>query len=277
MATSSWSTYREDENGEERHANRAGAALGGLALVGCYGSTEPATEVERESARLNARGTANSGPASSVFEYWPTGRQNLTRRTGRVEWPAGASGPISQVLRELRPGTPYSFRLCGADQGREDVCAQTRSFTTDDAVEDSARGSYFFSSQTSGGVSATSGPSGENPTGTLRLTSSCGLSCSQFNYTGTVTCLAVDGLRAAIGAVGTRRETPGNEIRNAVGLMTVVDGGLEGPDTLNHRWETDTTTPPDCENASFANQFNFDQNLGQFTVIDAPASATARR
>ena len=71
----------------------AAVAMAGLALVGCYGSTEPATEVERDSARLNARGTANNGPASSVFEYWPAGRQDAARQTRRLNWPGGASGP----------------------------------------------------------------------------------------------------------------------------------------------------------------------------------------
>jgi hypothetical protein len=48
------------------------AVVAGLALTGCYGSTEPATEVTADTARLNARGTANNGPATSFFEIWPT-------------------------------------------------------------------------------------------------------------------------------------------------------------------------------------------------------------
>jgi hypothetical protein len=45
---------------------------GVLILSGCYGSTEPATDIGPESAKLNARGTANNGPAHGGFEYWLT-------------------------------------------------------------------------------------------------------------------------------------------------------------------------------------------------------------
>ncbi len=39
-----------------------------ITLAGCYGSTEPATDVRPNSAVLQARGTANDGPAFSYFE-----------------------------------------------------------------------------------------------------------------------------------------------------------------------------------------------------------------
>jgi hypothetical protein len=51
-----------------------------LALVagvfaGCYGSTEPATDIGPESATLQGHGTANNGPAKSWFQYWLTGSE----------------------------------------------------------------------------------------------------------------------------------------------------------------------------------------------------------
>ncbi len=66
-----------------------------VALAGCYASTEPATNVGPEAATLNARGTANNGPARSHFEFWMTGSTRVSW-TDDQRWPAGASGPFSQ-------------------------------------------------------------------------------------------------------------------------------------------------------------------------------------
>ena len=43
-----------------------------LALAGCYGSTEPATQIDFDQATLNAHGTANAGDAHVYFQYWQT-------------------------------------------------------------------------------------------------------------------------------------------------------------------------------------------------------------
>ncbi len=253
-------------------------AAAGLVLVGCYGSTEPATEVERESARLNARGTANKGPASSVFEYWPTGFQSLAETTQRLNWPGGASGPISTPVSGLRPGTGYSFRICGRDSGQsQDACAQTRTFTTDQPVEDSAKGGYFFTRAVSAASDATSGPAGQNPRGNMTrqaLNDPDGFSSTRF--TGFVTCLEVDGNRAAIGAVGQETDSPSGEKRDATLLLTVEDAGFEGTDTVGDRRPVLGRTPPDCEGASFAG--NVPAGPGSdFTVLDAPSSSSASR
>ena len=57
-------------------------------LAGCYGSTEPATEVAFDSAKLNGRGTADKGPAFSYFEYAPTstGFPGSDHDEARVAW-----------------------------------------------------------------------------------------------------------------------------------------------------------------------------------------------
>ena len=68
------------------------AALGLAALCGCYGSTEPATEIGPESAKLIARGTADNGPAHGGFQYWLTNADRIRKATGQA-FPAGASGP----------------------------------------------------------------------------------------------------------------------------------------------------------------------------------------
>ena len=84
--------------------------LGAVALLtGCYGSTEPATQVGPDSARLNGQGTANTGPAYSYFEYQAAFPPSPIQRTIQREWPAGASGPLSEPITGLRDATTYIY------------------------------------------------------------------------------------------------------------------------------------------------------------------------
>jgi hypothetical protein len=220
-----------------------------VALAGCYGSTEPATEVRQTSAVLHARGTANNGDAQSYFEYWITGAAQRST-SPPFRWPAGASGPFSWKAEGLISGTQYSFRMCGRDlSAAEFVCAQTRSFTTLAPTEDEVWGEWFSGPAFNGRIRAKSGPAGENPSGSL----------STSTFTGFVTCLAVAGNRAAIGAVG----------ENAAMLMTVIDGGPTGTDSA-----AIATSPapirPNCASASFANQTPIPPEDGGLVVTDAP-------
>jgi hypothetical protein len=113
-----------------------------FAGLGCYGQTDPATDVHPNGATLQARGTADNGPASSYFEYWKSSAPAQKTRTAIKQAPAGASGPISAQLQFLTQNTSYSFRVCGWD-GQEPEppasvkCAQTRTFATPsgDAVD----------------------------------------------------------------------------------------------------------------------------------------------
>jgi hypothetical protein len=99
---------------------------------------------------------------------------------------------------------------------------------------------------------AASGPAGENPTGQVDPLTT-GERLGLLTFRGNVTCLAVSGNRAAIGAVGTYFGFP------ATALMTVVDGGPRdsGADTFNAVLRADSQTtppPPDCSAASFSDQ-----------------------
>jgi hypothetical protein len=258
----------------------AGAVLGGLALAGCVGSTEPATNVEATRATLNARGTASNGPAYSSFEYWPTGASELARNSQTRSWPAGASGPFSETVERLAAATSYSFRVCGRDQQSQTdfVCAQTRTFTTLPPVEDAAHGSYFHPGSTGLRIDATSGPSGEQPRGSVHYSSGGGPSSPFVSFDGFVTCLAVNGDRAAIGAVGREFRTgiPGGGTRDATVILTVVDGRVAALDTHGpHRLGTAQpgSTPPDCATASFTSQQEVVRDEGDFIVDDARAAA----
>ena len=196
-------------------------------LAGCYGSTEPATEVAFDSAKLNGRGTADKGPAFSYFEYAPTSTGFPGATTTRREWPANASGPLTERAFPLYAGTSYSYRLCGNDQGKSPVCAQTRTFRTPAATRDAVRGSWSYDEGTInarfGEVDATAGA---GPSGILRL----GRYVDRpLRYAGRITCLRVTGRTAVVGSVG-RTSTSGSypdpdATPDARALVTIVDGG----------------------------------------------------
>jgi hypothetical protein len=212
-----------------------------------------------ESATLNARGTADNGPAHSYFEYWPSGGAHSATDTRR--WPSGASGPFSEKVDRLYAGKTYLFRVCGADggSGGTAVCAQTRQFATPAPVQDSAVGFWSTSPGFEGGVNAHSGPIGQNAHGTASLR------WSFDTFTGNVTCLLVQGNKATVGAVGHTHESA--DAKETL-LLTVVDGGPSGAtDTVLPAITKGSTAPPGCANASFANQIDVDDAL---TVNDAP-------
>jgi hypothetical protein len=179
-----------------------------LALTGCYGNTTPATNLKPDGATLNAKGTADNGPAFSYFEYWKAATPNDKTRTPTRQWPAGASGPFSESIgadrgqAPLQQNTAYEFRVCGGDdETKPAVCVPSRVFTTPagDAVDGSAP-TNPEPSESSVSINAWSGPSGQSPQGTV-FTGRVGTGGALFR--GAVTCLVVHGNAAAVGAVGT--------------------------------------------------------------------------
>jgi hypothetical protein len=238
-----------------------------VVLAGCYGSTEPATDVGPESATLNAQGTANNGPASAYFEYWITGGAGSVLRTDPAHFPGGVSGPFSKKVTGLAETTSYSFRMCGSDDGGgPTVCAQTRTFQTHPVpVEDSVTGEFDLGPVAQGTIDAHSGPSGENPRGHVHYQ---GTVDGWQEFDGDVACVAVNGHQGAVGAVGqgTPLADPSNP-RPATVLVTVVDGDETGSDTIGGVF-ADGSTPPDCATASFGSQVN----ASGLVVTDAPAT-----
>ena len=244
-----------------------------LVFAGCYGSTEPATDIGFDHATFNGKGTTNDGPAQVYFEYWPTGHPERKLPTLAEDVPAGVTGPISEPNYPFRIGlyadTSYTFRMCATDRGSPNgLCAQTRTFRTLKPAGDFVRGGLLTQlggQGHDGGVDAESDPSGANPSGELRLPDDANAN----TFTGDVTCLAVDGNEAAIGAVGTRADgTP------ASGLLRVRDDLTGEHDQA--AWTITSNGPaPDCASASF-------ENLGEpfisiFTVYDTPGSTPTIR
>jgi hypothetical protein len=123
-------------------------------------------------------------------------------------------------------------------------------------------------------VMAHSGPNGESPRGNIHWhagSSSSPPPSDDFN--GFVTCLAVDGHQAAVGAVGQWRRGS-EEPRAGTVLFTVVDR-LAQSDTI-HIVEADGSTPPNCATASFANQGEVSIPDHELIVNDAPGSIPGR-
>lgn len=228
-------------------------AIGGaaLALTSCSGRTEPATEVGPHSAKLNAYGKADNGPAYSFFKYqrseYDQYNQGWESFTPRRDWPAGAAANFSETVSGLLAGTSYTYRVCGNDQGQAASCtASSQKFTTASTpTSDVVDGRYttpYVGYQ--GNLHAVAGPTGASPSGTFSFAG------GKSRFSGRVTCLTVSGSRATVGVVGTGNG--GWTDYPQTGLVTVVDGGSSG-DTTNVQL-TEGTTPPSCAAASFANQ-----------------------
>jgi hypothetical protein len=252
---------------------RPTAALLGLTLVlaGCYGSTEPASDIAFDHATLNGRGTTNNGPADVYFEIWPAANPNQRGTTLPRDYPGGVTGPVSQPNSPfgpygLVPDTEYGFRLCGRDEGAADaVCAQTRNFRTKKPSGDLLRG--FFALQLTGvghtgNVQAESDRTGGSATGRLQLPGDFG-----NTFSGDVTCLSVHGHDAAVGALGTTVD--GNA---ASGLLVVRDDPQPPSVSTSADQVRYTVTPnggaPDCASASFDGLHGAQITL--FTTYDTP-------
>ncbi len=216
-----------------------------LFLAGCYGSTEPATNIRPESVQLNGRGTADKGPAYSFFRVQrfaiplPDPVDTPTRR-----WPAGASGPFSEKLTGLTPATDYSYKLCGGQVGEEAVCANSTSFATRGPDgEDSVLGSWrtrASADPTGGSVSAHSDPSGANPRGYLEITQ---VTDQLHVFKGFVTCLRVEATQAMVGAVGLDKDQAGTD-RPFTAKLSIADHGQA--DLHSYEFEPGSA-PPDCD------------------------------
>jgi len=252
-----------------RAAVALSALCAALACAGCYGSTEPASNIGLFGATLNGKGTTNNGQADVFFQLWPSAYPTRLRETVHTTVPAGKTGPISRYTGiGLALDTQYSFRLCGADSGQQPVCAQTRTFRMPkpdgDAVVGEVQQAYGFRPLF---INAQSDPTGGSPTGDLSVT---GL------FYGDVDSMQVIGNRAAVHAVGTAYQ--GSNTFRAEACATIGDGGPDAPPgggdladvqiALTDLGQTVGCLPPGTD---------FNGDLDGVAVYDAPGSSPAIR
>jgi hypothetical protein len=236
------------------------ALLAAIALAGCYGETDLATNIDENAATLNSRGTTNNGPANAFFEYWKTATPGTKLTTPAKAIPGGVSGPFSQRVSGLDPHTSYSFRLCGADQssGGSPVCAQTRSFITGRASVQ-AYGDTFAPYGENGwdriDVNVAAGPAGGNPIGRVsarfynaEVGPPGGVAFPIGSATEeNVTCIAVQGNVAVVGFLqipSWEGVAPYSDQQFAY----IVDGGPagSGQDRFAATLNTEDRDPTDC-------------------------------
>ena len=166
----------------------------------------------------------------------------------------------------LRGATDYEFRICATEEGTptgQAVCAQRRKFRTDTPDGDRVDAFYsFFQSRTTfARIEAASGPSGQNPSGSVNLpTGPDRGSYGTTRFGGFVTCLSVRGDVAIVGAVGQGPNPGAPDLRSALVSIKAGDYGL--------RLST-SSSPPDCAAA----KPNFDPDSvpdSDAFIFDAP-------
>jgi hypothetical protein len=250
--------------------------LAGVAVVvlpGCALTTFGATSVTETSARLNADGHTGANTSYYHFEYARQRSQLGTAQGSRTP----ERGPIAphvpandtditfgEAVTGLSPGHTYYDRVCGRPSTLPtDVCLSVDSFFTQPSdAQDYVIASWELG-KSAGSVKASSTASGADPDGTLTdLSGGSGADLGNFN--GHVTCLAVHGDQATIGAVGTLLPYPWDGTSPsspATELVTVTE----------HEWRTVArtagTTPPDCSQGTFTGDY---VSIGGDVVHDAP-------
>ena len=124
------------------------ALFGAIAVAGCAGDTDSATNVTNVSAQLNAHGHTTGEPATWWWEYATnqadlgtandtevcgsgTGPKEPDSRCGPASWENSGDINLNVVVTGLAPNTTYYFRACGQDQSwAQGACGSVKIFKT---------------------------------------------------------------------------------------------------------------------------------------------------
>jgi hypothetical protein len=226
-----------------------------VAGTGCaVGVRQPATNVTDTGATLNGTVLSTTGgPGSWYIEYGPTPARTESTPVRTIDFEVNEIEPVSEPVTGLEPGTTYHFAVCAEDGENpgQPFCSPDRTFTSLAAAGDSARGagrSLDFTFD----FAASSGPSGENPTGTFSG------EYADFHLEGPVICLNVDGNAATLVF------THDNPNFGRWAKVTVVDNGPAALDTIA---AVTNSLPQDCS----TRETTLEQSLfdGDIAVTDA--------
>jgi hypothetical protein len=228
------------------------------------GHPKPATHVSDTGATLNA--DIHSSFAGDTTYFWAYGEttayENETpHRT--IPIADDQPHPVSEPISGLTPGTTYHTQVCAQDEQEEPprlVCSKDHTFETQ--LLDRANGSASNGSLTAN-VDASSGPSGEDPSGTV--TGGGSINGQTVIFTGTVDCLAVDGNTAVVGYTGQQYIGGFPAGGTTTYYAKIVDSGTPGQDTFDALPGAPTNSP-DCD----LYQPGGEVYTGNFTVTDAP-------
>lgn len=234
-----------------------------IAAAGCaVGDPKPATHISDTGATLNA--DVYSSFAGDTTYFWRYGETSgygseTTHRT--IPIADDQPHPVSEPISGLTSGTTYHTQFCARDEEESPPrtnCGSDRMFETQSP--DGANGTATNGTITVT-VDASSGPSGENPSGTVTFFGTVNGQPGFFQ--GTVGCLAVDGNTAVVGYTGQQviNGTPG-PFTTMYGK--IVDSGTPGQDTFDSE-SGELTNSPDCD----LYQPGGPVYTGNFTVTDA--------
>lgn len=194
------------DGSRRRHlAVGAGAALAAMVLASCtLGLTETATGVGDVHATLQGR-VMNEGTGTTTwwFEWGPTTAYGNTTPTGTVQVFSSEQRPaVEALIQGLDEATTYHYRLCALDIDDHGGCGVDQTLTTSTGFDSvSGHGTVFALSELgysiAADIDATSAPGGGDPVGTGWVLP--GQSYFRLLDEGPVTCLRVEGNRAAVG------------------------------------------------------------------------------
>jgi hypothetical protein len=202
------------------------------------GVRQSASDITTTSATLNGKVLSTTGgPGSWYIEYGPPTARTERTPTRTIDFAVGQVEPVSEPVDGLEPGTTYHFAVCAEDSENpgEPFCSPDQTFTTAPS-KDSVVGTATLNV----GVpqhpllltyefNAFSGPSGEDPTGTIQVA----------DFTLDVVCLAVSGTRAVVGA---------HEVVNNLDIYYVINDGAVDADALGQTVPPGGQPADDCAN-----------------------------
>jgi hypothetical protein len=243
-----------------------------LAIVigGCaVGNPKPATQVSDTGATLNA--DIYSSFAGDTTYFWCYGETTACEsETPHRTIPIADDQPhpVSEPIGGLTPGTTYHTQVCAQDDQEDPprfVCSKDHTFET--LLLDRAKGSASDGTL-SVSIDASSGPSGEDPSGPV---SGGGFIDGHFVFfEGTVGCLEVDGNTAIVGYTGEQTIDGLPAGSRMTFYARIVDSGSADQDRTPDEDTLDQlpgvhTESPDCDLYQPGGQ----QLTGNFTVTDA--------
>jgi hypothetical protein len=260
-------------------ASLAGAVL---LLASCsFGVTSAPDQIADFGARLRGEvGNVEPGSVSYHFEYGPTDAYGSSTPVGQV-WidDPEVVRPVERFVSDLAEGTEYHYRLCTEDVDGHGTCGADTTFTTTSGHDEVHGFGLVFSLPElgfaiGGSVQASSDADGANAFG--QVVAVPGSRYFRLEDAGPVTCLRVEGNRAAIGFISEPFDV-GNPDDLPVPMMVFVEDN--GP--TGDRWGR-TTLPAPADTCPVPTDADFPSFVvgpatippvltsGDFVVDDAP-------